>query len=55
MDRALEEQVWERGGHRCENCQVDQGFDRLPFEIDHFIAQKHSGPPLTVLSNDFAL
>jgi len=44
MDRALEGLVWERAGHRCEYCQVAQEFDRLPFEIDHIIAEKHGGP-----------
>jgi hypothetical protein len=43
MDRALEELVWERAAHRCEYCRVAQEFDRLPFEIDHIIAQKHGG------------
>jgi hypothetical protein len=43
MDRALEELVWERAGHRCEYCQLAQVYDRLPFEIDHIIAQKHGG------------
>ncbi len=49
MDRELEDLVWERAGRRCEYCQVAQGFDRLPFEIDHIIAQKHAG--LTRASN----
>jgi hypothetical protein len=43
MERALEELVWERAGRRCEYCQVAQKFDRLPFEIDHVISQKHRG------------
>jgi hypothetical protein len=41
MDRELEDLVRERAGHRCEYCQVAQEFDRLPFEIDHIIAEKH--------------
>ena len=44
MDRALEQLVWDRAGHRCEYCQVAQEHDRLPFEIDHIIAKKHGGP-----------
>jgi len=44
MECDLEELVWERAGHRCEYCQVAQEFDRLPFEIDHIIAEKHGGP-----------
>ncbi len=43
MDHELEELVWERAGHRREYCRVPQEFDRLPFEIDHIIAQKHGG------------
>jgi len=35
--------VWRRAGNRCEYCQVQQAFDRLPFEIDHIIAIKHRG------------
>ncbi|HJT76514.1 MAG TPA: HNH endonuclease [Gemmataceae bacterium] len=44
MDRALEALVWQRAGRRCEYCQVAQEHDRLPFQIDHIIAQKHGGP-----------
>jgi len=43
MERALEEFVWQRAGHRCEYCQVSQAYDRLPFAIDHVIARKHRG------------
>jgi HNH endonuclease len=43
MERALEELLWQRAGHRCEYCQVAQEYDRLPFEIDHIIAEKHGG------------
>jgi hypothetical protein len=45
MERELEQFVWERAGNRCEYCHVAQEFDRLPFEIDHIIAQKHRGGP----------
>jgi hypothetical protein len=44
MESALEQLVWQRAGHRCEYCQVAQKLDRLPFEIDHIISQKHGGP-----------
>jgi hypothetical protein len=44
MDRALQDLVWHRAGHRCEYCQVPQDRDRLPFEIDHIIAEVHDGP-----------
>jgi hypothetical protein len=45
MERALEELVWRRAHGRCEYCRVAQEFDRLTFEIDHIIAEKHGGPP----------
>ena len=44
MDRALEELIWERAGHRCEYCQMPQEYERTTFEIDHVIAQSHGGP-----------
>ncbi|SRR5581483_9828486 len=44
MDRALVELVWQRADRRCEYCRVAQEFDRLPFEVDHIISQKHRGP-----------
>lgn len=44
MERKLAELVWRRAAARCEYCQVAQAYDRLPFEIDHIIAQKHRGP-----------
>ena len=43
MERSLQELVWQRAGHRCEYCQVPQERDRLPFEIDHIIAENHDG------------
>ncbi|WP_165219943.1 HNH endonuclease [Aquisphaera insulae] len=43
MERALEELVWRRAGGRCEYCCVPQLRDRLPFEIDHIIAEHHGG------------
>ena len=44
MDSAQQELVWQRAGRRCEYCQVHQDLDRLPFEVDHIIAEKHGGP-----------
>jgi HNH endonuclease len=44
MERSLQEFVWQRAGHRCEYCQIPQEGDRLPFEIDHIIAENHEGP-----------
>ena len=43
MERSLEELIWRRAGDRCEYCQVPQYRDRLPFEIDHIIAENHGG------------
>ena len=40
MDRALEEEVWERADNCCEYCQISQEHDRLSFEIDHIIARE---------------
>jgi len=49
MEAALVRHVWSRAGDCCEYCCMPQAFDDSPFEIDHIIAQKHSGP--TVASN----
>ena len=49
MERSLQELVWRRAGRRREYCQVSQEYDRLPFEIDHIIAEDHDGP--TIASN----
>jgi hypothetical protein len=49
MDAALSRLVWQRAKGRCEYCQMPQAADDDPFEIDHIIARKHSGP--TVASN----
>jgi hypothetical protein len=49
MDAALEQEVWRRAGSRCEYCHVPQEFYRVPFQIDHVIAEQHGGP--TVLEN----
>ena len=49
MDRPLQELVRRRAGNRCEYCQISQERDRLPFEMDHIIAETHEGS--TVASN----
>lgn len=49
MDAALEQRVWQRAGDLCEYCRIPQHLDDSPFEIDHVIAKKHSGP--TVAAN----
>jgi HNH endonuclease len=44
MERSLQRLIWQRAGDRCEYCQVPQERDRLPFEIDHIVAENHEGP-----------
>ena len=44
MDSTLREAIQERAGHRCEYCHVPEAYDRLPFQPDHIIAEKHDGP-----------
>ena len=43
MERSLQVLIWQRAGNRCEYCQVPQDRDRLPFEIDHIIAEGYEG------------
>jgi hypothetical protein len=43
MERELQEQVWLRAGHRCEYCNFPAQLTRVPFQIDHIIAEKHGG------------
>src|SRR5215831_15378891 len=43
MERALQEQVWQRARDCCEYCQMPQARDPIPFEIDHIIAEQHGG------------
>src|SRR5438552_5441685 len=49
MDARLEAQVWRRARNRCEYCAFPAEFTRVPFQIDHIIAEKHRGK--TVLEN----
>ncbi|MCA9139908.1 MAG: HNH endonuclease [Planctomycetales bacterium] len=44
MDNSLRDFIRVRAGHRCEYCQVPEAYDRLPFQPDHIIAEKHGGP-----------
>ena len=30
-------------GDRCDYCRIPARHDRLPFQIDHIIAQQHGG------------
>jgi len=43
MDAALERQVRQRAGGRCEYCRLPQAGSRVPFEIDHIVPRKHRG------------
>ena len=49
MDRRLREEVWQRARFRCEYCQFPAQFTRVPFQVDHIVAQKHRGE--TTLEN----
>ncbi|MEX0643646.1 MAG: HNH endonuclease signature motif containing protein [Pirellulales bacterium] len=49
MDERLRRQVRERADNCCEYCRVLQGFDLLPFQVDHIIAEVHHGE--TALDN----
>ena len=49
MDKALREAVQQRCGGFCEYCLVPEKYDRLPFQPDHIIAEKHNGE--TIESN----
>jgi hypothetical protein len=44
MERALEEQVWERARDCCEYCLMPQADYPAPFQIDHIDAIQHGGP-----------
>src|SRR5438046_1894124 len=44
MNKELEDLVRARAGNRCEYCQLSQHHHGWRFEIDHIIAQQHSGP-----------
>lgn len=49
MDSTLRRLVRERANGVCEYCFVPEAYDRLPFQPDHIIAEKHGG--LSELSN----
>src|SRR5271170_2181288 len=49
MEAALIRLVWQRAGRRCEYCRMPQDHDRIRFELDHIISEKHKGP--TVAGN----
>ena len=43
MDARLKAQVRRRAGFRCEYCLFPERCAELRFQVDHIIAQKHSG------------
>ncbi|MEO0531780.1 MAG: HNH endonuclease signature motif containing protein [Planctomycetota bacterium] len=43
MDEATREALRKQSGSFCEYCRVPEQYDRLPFQPDHIIAQKHGG------------
>ena len=44
MDDSLRRRIRARSTLRCEYCHVPEQYDRLPFQPDHIIAEKHDGP-----------
>ena len=44
MDARLKAQVRRRARFRCEYCLFPERFAELRFQLDHIVAQKHSGP-----------
>jgi len=49
MDAALEADVKERAQGVCEYCRLPEACQRVPFQIDHIIAEQHEGA--TVFEN----
>lgn len=43
MEDRLRQQVRDRAGDRCEYCRLPRHADRLPFQVDHIIAEFHHG------------
>jgi hypothetical protein len=43
MQKALEDEVWARANGRCEYCHLPEAYHRVPFQIDHVIAEQHGG------------
>jgi HNH endonuclease len=41
--RSLRIRVAERAGNRCEYCRIRTSVSSVPFQLDHVIAEKHSG------------
>ncbi len=49
MEAWLQDEVRRRAGGFCEYCRIPEWAVRLPFQIDHVIAEQHQGS--TRLSN----
>jgi len=43
MEAGLERLVWDRAAGRCEYCQFPERLARVPFQIDHIVAEQHGG------------
>ncbi len=43
MDSGLRNLVWERAGAVCEYCRMPEHLDRLRFDVEHVIPEKHDG------------
>jgi hypothetical protein len=43
MQKALADEVWQRANGVCEYCHLPQTYHRLPFQVDHIIAEQHGG------------
>lgn len=44
VNNELRQEVWKRADSICEYCRMPEGFDPLPFCIDHIRPQYHHGP-----------
>jgi hypothetical protein len=44
MDAGLRQRVHDRARNRCEYCGLPAPFTDAPFQVDHIIPEKHSGP-----------
>lgn len=47
MDESLRLEVRTRSSGFCEYCKIPEAFDRMPFQVDHIIAEKHRGATVT--------
>ena len=49
MKRGLLHQLRQLARDQCDYCRLPTTYDPLPFQVDHIIAQQHSGE--TVIEN----